>query len=160
MNEGDDLVRSRDEKRVECPCRYLILSRGVLYCFLHSSRNVWRPEMVRESESNSWAVSGLPSCKYSSTGALADMRLAIKRWIWIVSVSFGSMSRLSWSLLLKHGPRDFESFSTLSDVLECEPVCCEHILHRGSQSMCLGRTSFRPMPHLFHTGFLDGDDVL
>ena len=51
--------------------------------------------MVRERESNSWSVSGLPCRKYSSIGALADMRLASKRRLRIVSVSvIGSMSRL------------------------------------------------------------------
>jgi hypothetical protein len=101
------------------------------------SRKIWRPEMVREIG-----------------GALADRRLASKRLIRIVSVSI-SASRLSID-----GPRDFESFSTLPDLPECEPVCCEQILHRGSQSMCLGGTSHRLMPHLFHTVFLDGDYVL
>jgi hypothetical protein len=43
--------------------------------------------MVRESESNSWAVSGLPCRKYSSIGALTDMKLAIERLIWIESIS-------------------------------------------------------------------------
>ena len=58
------------------------------------------------------------------------------------------------------GPREFEVFSTLSDLLECVPECCEHILHRGSQSMSLGGASCRLMLHLFHTVFLVGNDVL
>lgn len=79
--------------------------------------------MVRDSESNSWAVSGRPCRKYSSMGALADMRLASKRRIGIVSVSMiGSMSLLR---TFEHGPREFESFGTLSDLLECEPVYCD-----------------------------------
>ncbi len=58
------------------------------------------------------------------------------------------------------GPREFECCSTLSDLPEGEPVCCEHIRHRGSQSTCLRGTSYRLMPHPFHTVFLDGDYVL
>lgn len=57
-------------------------------------------------------------------------------------------------------PREFESFGTLSDLLECEPVGCEQILHRGSQLMCLGGTSSSFRPYLFHTVFLNGDYVL
>lgn len=141
--------------------------RGTSFFRFQTSRNVWRPEMVSESESNSWAVSGLPRRRYSSTGALADMRLASKRPIRTVSVSI-SISRLTRdrspitsTLLsgLQTGPREFQSFSTLPDLLECEPIRHEHILHRGSQSTCLGGTSYRPIPHLFHTVFLDGDDA-
>ena len=35
--------------------------------------------MVREINSISWCVSGLPCRKYSSSGALADIKSAIKR---------------------------------------------------------------------------------
>jgi len=62
--------------------------------------------MVRESDWNSWSVSGLPCRKYSSTGVLADMKLAIKRWIGIVSVSvIGSMTT---AFLTNGGGRAFQ----------------------------------------------------
>jgi hypothetical protein len=47
-------------------------------------------------------------------------------------------------------------FSALSDLEKCELGGYEHIFHKRSQSKCF----LRLMPHLFETGFLDGNDVL
>ena len=61
---------------------------------------------------------------------------------------------------LQDGAREFERLGTLSDLLECTPVSRERILHRDSQSACLGEASSRGMLELFHTVFLVGDHQL
>lgn len=105
--------------------------------------------MVRDSESNSLTVSRPPSCKYFSTGELADIKLAIRRWLGSISVSIalsrlgieGSQSR-SRLRSIPQGPRDFKSLSRLSDLLKCTFIREEIVPHQGSQSTGLRATSY------------------
>ena len=120
---------------------------GTGYFFLHLNAGLAVAGGVEE-------IFSLPSILHGCRHVLTH-RVGVRALILFRKRLSRFLSRLSME-----GPREFESFSTLSDLLESEPICCEHILHRGSQPMCLRGTSCRLMPHPFHTVFLLGNDVL